>query len=402
MQRRVSLPQRQLIALYLTMVITRISFGIIIIIFPSYVLAANALTVAIALALYPAMEAISAVPLGRLCDVRGRKHVFLMSLSSMALLTGLIGFTRSVYIISLIHAFMGVAAAGITVSSLTMITDLTIAENRGAGMGFFDFANIGGYAIGLLAGGRLYKAFESTLGYAFFITAATLVLSFMVSFVLLGEQREQRYVADRTRSLNPLKALDARTKAILPLWLSITILIGIVFFLPKALVELGVRATLTSDLLFLGIVILGIGSVGFGALSDKLGREKTMLIGIVGLLGLLISLALLVGGTPSGSKFIQRWYLIGLFGLATSALVPSMLAAVGDRAKEHLRGSAMGLYSLMLSAGIATGNLVAGFADSYGGLLAILYVGAAIFIIACSISFVLLRRLERLSKVMTT
>jgi MFS family permease len=399
MQRRVSLPQRQFIALYLTMVITRISFGVIIIIFPSYVLAANVLTVAIALALYPAMEAISAVPLGRLCDVRGRKHVFLVSLSSMALLTGLIGFTRSVYIISLIHAFMGVAAAGITVSSLTMITDLTIAENRGAGMGFFDSANIGGYAIGLFAGGRLYNAFESTLGYAFFITAAALVLSFMVSFVLLGEQR---YVADRTRSLNPLKALDARTKAILPLWLSVTILIGIVFFLPKALGELGVRATLTSDLLSLGIVVLGIGSIGFGALSDKLGREKTMLIGIVGLLGLLISLALLAGGTPSGSKFIQRWYLIGLFGLATSALVPSMLAAVGDRAKEHLRGSAMGLYSLMLSAGIAAGNLVAGFADSFGGLLAILYVGAAIFIIACSISFVLLRRVERLSKVMTT
>ena len=46
---------------------------------------------------------------------------------------------------------MGFSAAAVTVSTLTMITDLTKKSYRGAGMGIFDLANIGGYAGGILS-----------------------------------------------------------------------------------------------------------------------------------------------------------------------------------------------------------------------------------------------------------
>src|SRR5256712_14052117 len=65
---------------------------------------------------------------------------------------------------------MGIGAAGVTVSSLTMITDLTNLGNRGKGMGLFDFSNIGGYAAGVLVGGGLHTYFASQLGYAFAAT----------------------------------------------------------------------------------------------------------------------------------------------------------------------------------------------------------------------------------------
>src|SRR2546428_11300943 len=65
---------------------------------------------------------------------------------------------------------MGIGAAGVTVSSLTMITDATNLGNRGKGMGLFDFSNIGGYAAGVLVGGGLHTAFASQLGYAFAAT----------------------------------------------------------------------------------------------------------------------------------------------------------------------------------------------------------------------------------------
>ena len=62
-----------------------------------------------------------------------------------------------------------------------------------------------------------------------------------------------------------------------------------------------------------------------------------------------------------------------------SALIPSILAYIGDKASREFRGSAMGLYSLMLSGGITTGTILAGIADDLGGVQAVFYSAAIIF-----------------------
>ena len=384
---------RDLILLYLSVTTARVGFGVVIIIFPSYLSGTSDVTLAVVLALYPILEGLLAVPIGGLCDTRGRRIIFVSGLGTMALLTAAIGLTRNLWVVSGIHALMGIAAAAITVSSLTMITDLTKVTNRGKGMGAFDFANIGGYAIGLILGGRLHDYFESNLGYTFYATAIVMFAALMVSLVLL---REPLHISARGRmELNPLKVLDERTKAILPIWLSLTSLLGIVFFLPRAFTNLGFNATVTGDILFLGILVLGVGSIGFGALSDVLGREKTIIIGVVGLFSLLVSLGLALGSGTTGPRFFEYLFILGPSALATSALVPSILAAVGDRVKEEFRGASMGLYSLMLSFGIALGELLAGFAHSIGGMPTILEGGAALLIVASVCSFVLLRRVRR-------
>jgi MFS family permease len=380
--------RRDLAILYASMAISRVGFGVIIIIFPSYISRSSDIAVAFALAAYPILEAASALPMGRLCDTRGRRIIFAASLAYMAVLMASIGLTRNIFAIAGIHALMGIGAAGVTVSSLTMITDLTRVSNRGVGMGTFDFANIGGYALGLLIGGRLEAEFSSDLSYAFFVTGAAVAASFAVSILALKEpphSSESGAVA-----LNPFRALDQRTKAILPLWVSITSLIGIVFFLPRALAAIGLRGGATAALLFAGIVLIGAGSIGFGALSDRVGRTKVLVVGVLGLMGLLLTASISI---QAGSKgLLAAFPLIGVFALATSALVPSILATVGDRARETMRGSAMGLYSVMLSGGIAVGTLVAGYAHSVGGLTGILAAGAVIFGIASVASLLLWRR----------
>jgi len=381
---------RDLGVLYLSMIATRIGFGVIIILFPIYLFGATDLELAISLALYPVFEAFSAVPLGGLCDISGRKRVFIVALAYVSLLTALIGLSRNLYFVASVHALMGIGAAGVTVASLTMITDLTHSKNRGKGMGLFDFSNIGGYAIGLLVGGRLQNIFAADLGFAFAVTGGVIAAALAISAISL---REPIHSGTREKvKLNPFKALDSRTKAILPIWLALTALIGIAFFLPRAFGRLGFEATTTSYVLFAGVAALGAGSVGFGALSDRVGREKVLIIGIIGLFGLLITLAKALGEGATLEGLVQNFYLIGPFALGTSALVPTVLATVGDRAREEMRGSAMGLYSVMLSGGIAFGTLVAGLAHSLGGLPAIMYAGAGLFLLACIVSLFLLRR----------
>jgi MFS family permease len=387
--------RRELLLLYASMTVARVGFGVMIILFPSYLARSSNISLAVVLALYPLTEAATAVPLGILCDRQGRRRVFLGGLALMGGLIASIALTQNVLVVAALHALMGLAAAAIAVSSLTMITDLTNAGNRGKGMGAFDFSNIGGYAGGLLVGGLLSEAFKANLSDAFFVTASLMIVALGVSYFLLKEPGHATDEGKGTVGLNPFAGMDQRTKAILPIWLSLTSLIGIVFFLPRALRQVGIHETVTGVLLFAGIMTIGLGSIGFGALSDRLGREKTMAIGAAGLFGLLVGLALLFQDIGSGLNVIRFLPILGPAGIATSALVPSVLAAVGDRAKEGKKGATMGLYSLMLSLGIAFGELLAGFASLLGGLSTILYAGSVIFLGASLLTFYQLRRVRR-------
>jgi predicted MFS family arabinose efflux permease len=240
----------------------------------------------------------------------------------------------------------------------------------------------------------LSEAFKSDLSVAFFVTGSVMFVALGVSYFLLREPIRAPEEGGGRVSLNPFAGMDRHTKAILPIWLSLTSLIGIVFFLPRALRQVGVHETLTGELLFAGIMVIGVGSIGFGALSDRLGREKTMAIGAAGLFGLLVGLALLFQDMGSGLNVLRFLPILGPAGIATSALVPSVLAAVGDRAKVGRKGTTMGLYSLMLSLGIAFGELLAGFASLLGGLSTILYAGSVIFLGASLLTFYRLRRVR--------
>lgn len=370
-------------ALYVSMTVIRIGFGTMIIIFPSYILHLSDISSAVTIALYPIFEAAFALPAGRICDTHSRKNILTFSLGLMSFLTLLLGFNRTSIYVALVHGLMGICAAGVTVSSLALITDLTQEKNRGAGMGTFDFTNTLGYALGLFLGGRLETIFHDKLSYAFFVTATGIFATFILALALI---KEPNRIRDDEISLNPLKSLDRFSRSILPLWFGITVLIGMVFFLPRAFSLAGIESSSTSLVLLTGVLILGAGSVGFGVLSDKIGRKKVIAIGIVGLSGLLTELVIITRENLDLLRFIPA---IAPFAIATSALVPSILAIVGDSAKINMRGTAMGLYSVMLSGGIGIGTIIAGIAHSLGGIPGLIYIGLAIFLLSCIVSFIL-------------
>ncbi len=382
--------------LYVAVFLTRIGFGTILIIFPNKnFLDVSPAVLGVVLALYPGVEGISALPVGAYVDRRGRRRAFVLGMVLISILTLVLGLSNNVLIVSGAHAVMGLSAALITISSLTMITDLTVEKNRGAGMGTFNLANLGGYGVGILLGTIFSTIFAARLGDTFIVVAG--IFAAATAFIFLS-LREPSHVAQVSKSLRQMyENLTGKIAAIFPIWFSLTIVIGLYLFLPRLASSQNASISNSAGVIALGLSVLGAGSVFFGRLSDKIGRTRTIMIGVAGEIGFLLifpDLFQKLIAIPTGQPWDVSLRQLGVIGVVGgiffflgSALIPSILAYVGDKAANEFRGSAMGLYSLMLSLGIALGSVLAGVADQLGsaqgdpqtGVQAVFYTGVIIF-----------------------
>jgi MFS family permease len=115
--------------------------------------------------------------------------------------------------------------------------------------------------------------------------------------------------------------------------------------------------------------VWGVGQLGTGALSDRVGRRPL----VVG--GMLVQAAALAGVAVASGFGTWLLALVAL-GVGTAMVYPTLLAVVADVAAPSWRASAVGIYRLWRDLGFAIGALVAGaIADRLG-------IGAAILAVA--------------------
>jgi MFS family permease len=371
--------------LYVAVFLTRIGFGSITILFPLY-LQAPPYIIGVILALYPMSEAGSALPIGRLADRFSRKRLHIIGMIMITILTAAIGFTTNVLYVSVLHAIMGVSAAAAAVTSLTLLGDATKLTNRGKSMGGFDLANLGGYGLGFGVGGLLVSVFADELSYAFWATAGVFLFAglmaarFLVEPVRVWELKQPKIRQRR---------IGSKIRPVIPVWVAQTIILGMYFLLPKAFRASNIALT-RDTLIFLGVLggLFALGAIVFGHVSDRIGRTRVMVLGAFGELGFL----LLFGWSLPRNDFVKyEFFLWPMFFLA-SAVAPTILAYVADISGKAKRGSANALYSIVLSIGLAIGNIIGGFVTTFLGIQWIFYAGAGILFPSILATSTLLRR----------
>ena len=139
-------------------------------------------------------------------------------------------------------------------------------------------------------------------------------------------------------------------------------------------------ASLGADAFQVGLInsafmcMAGLLSIPSGLLSDRIGRRRPLLAGLVLLAG--SSLLLALSQTP-----LQMGGIYLLFGVGLALVTPTLMSYVADIAPPEALGNAFGWYTMALYSGMTLGPAVGGY---LGGLLGL----RPIFI--CSGSLILL------------
>jgi MFS family permease len=362
----------------------RFSFGLVLFTLPLYLPRHefSNLAVGVIAAAYPVAETISGPLIGVLIDRLGRRRWVHsgLALSTVALFSFTLN-TNIGYLV-IVHAIQGIAAAMIIVSTLTMVTDASTPRNRGREMGIYDFANLGGYMVGILAAGILTRI--GTRATPFYFAATLAAVGAIFAYTKVQETRGR---AGRT-TVSPIQTLKLllshrRAATMFPIWLAITTFVGMALtFGPRV----GPSPFLTSLLFGAAVLILAVTQPLFGFLSDKYGRDKLMMFGLLCIIGLFYTAINMVRGRLS---FLTGAPFVAIFGVGSFAFPPAALASLGDLAPARSRGTTMGAYSVVISLGTIIGPLLGGYLLDRYGMASLFYAGLVILIGALGLAILI-------------
>lgn len=282
---------RMLSAVYASMFLIRVAFGITIVTFASY-LTEGDFVYSLVVSASPLLELMTVAFAGVLIDRYGRKGMLLTGLGLGAVSLYGLALTKHVVLLGLVNAIHGIAAALILVTTLAIIAAVAPPQHRGREMGFFNLANIFGWIAGFAVGGVLLDAFEGRLEYTFVFAGvlATVGLLFANRMIPANVEarirsKEDLVPAEHRPSPRELaKALgQPRLMLLVVPWLIVFMLVGpFITFFPRVGGDLEISGTSTSlGVLAVGLLLV-VSQLVWGRLSDRLGRERIMLVGAIG------------------------------------------------------------------------------------------------------------------------
>ncbi len=325
------------------------------------------------IATFGAVKAPTNLAAGRLSDRYGRRPVLIAGWLAGLPVPLLVMLAPSWTWVIVANALLGVNQGLCWSTTVLMKIDLVGPRRRGLAMGLNEFAGyvavgVAAYASGLIAARYGLRPEPFYLGLAF--AAAGLALTFLVRETTGHVRVEARAREDGDRRAAPQierRALGQCNQAGLINNLNDGIAWGL---LPPLFVSAGLGIDAVGALAAAYPLTWGVLQIATGPASDRWGRRRPIIGGMLLQGGALVGLALSRGFGPWLACLL-------LLGAGTALVYPTLLAAVGDVAAPARRGHAVGVYRLFRDGGYVVGALGGGFlADVTTTTTAIAVVGA--------------------------
>ena len=259
-----------------------------------------------------------------------------------------------------------------------IIADSTPADYRGMAYGFHRAMDHGGAIIGPLAATGLLLVMHDDIKTIFLLSFLPGLLAVLLLLVGLRERLSEGPRAVPSSSFNFRSAWNEMSTGFRSFLVTIVIFTlgnSTDAFLLLRAQQLGVPVTLLPMIwVVLHIVKMGF-SVPGGMLSDRVGRKKVIVAG-------WIIYALVYAGFGQASQHWHAWALFAVYGIFFGLTEGVEKALVADLAPVHLRGSAFGLYHLVVGIGALPASLLFGLIWQKAGPAAAFGMGAGLALLA--------------------
>ena len=310
---------------------------------------------------------------GRLSDRGSRKPFICIGLFAYAIIS--LGFiwANSVSQLVLIRLVHGVAGAMILPIAQAYVGDISPEGEEGKWMGYSNAAFFGGFGFGPLMGGVLTE--HMGMNIAFFAMAGLNLLAFFIAVFFLPEISRKKLAAQPYLSFKEMSRSGTMT-GLFGFRLALTLGRSAFFtFLPVlAAIGLGLRLNLIGVLLAIHILLLSLLGIPSGRIADRFSR-KTLVV--IGCLVSCIYLALI----PLAYNFWQLLVLCILGSLGSAISIPAASALVVEEGRKFGMGSAIAMFTVALSIGMAVGPILSGVLVDFTSINAAFYFGAVMTLV---------------------
>ena len=350
----------QVMMLAISLCVLQIGFGFIAPVFPVYIteLGMGGIELGVLAASFAASRIFLAGPLGGLSDTVGRKKILVYSLLGFAISNIVYAFAEDAWVMIAARAMEGAVSAGFFPTANAFVSDMTTPENRGTAMGYLSTGNMVGFVIGPVVGGVLAEYLGIRLP---FIIAAGVTLFTMLLLTILIQEPKRKETTEVTKPPKvPLKEVLSRAyRAYGALGIAMfanMFAIGVleVAFMLDAVVRFGIGPLEIGG--FFGVIgiIMIIGNIGFGKLSDKSGRKWLIVIGaIIG----TISMLMFATATDTSSFYIAG----AVLAIGMSMRGPAIQAMIADLTDPGSYGRVMGFFGAISNSAYVVSPTMSGY-----------------------------------------
>jgi MFS family permease len=323
---------------------------------------------------------------GFLIDRRGLRSLLLAGPILGILASAIVAGPAHLLMLTIARLLQGLTTACTIPAALAFLSDETRdgLQERGRTMGFFEVGSIGGLAVGLVLGGRLWSLF----GREGFWWLATLYGIAVALFVFIRSESTSRV----SRPLSATIPAIWHASDLMPSWLAANAAAGLWF--AHAAYQLSGARPLEGQLLTAGMpeqtiglvfggyaLLFTAGTIGWGLSINRISLTSALRVGTIGLLAGGVAIYGINHAQHFSVRALAVWGLVGIVGVAAqTAFTPAALTLLAARSDHSVagRGAVMGVYSTLLAGGQLIGAVS-------GGLLAMqwgvdgLILGTAIF-----------------------